>query len=197
MSTLKGKKQSPEHVAKRIEAIRNGAGWGHSAPPKYTPERLWDKVGMRGPDDCWPWLGGRNGENGYGRVEMSGKAYYAHRVIFSLCHPGKIHLEAPKDKSASGFIRHTCDNPICCNPAHLLIGTHAENMQDMSTRKRIKWANVASTETPRAKLGADDVRAIREQSAAGATRKELAERFGVSIQTIKAVRSGRHYSDVT
>ena len=69
-----------------------------------------------------------------------------------------------------------------------------DNMRDKVERER---QNIfKSIESPRAKLTANDVWSIREQSKAGATRKYLAERFGVSIQTIKAVRSGRHYSDI-
>ncbi len=194
MHALAGKKQSPEHIEKRFKAMKNRPVWPGGRPPKHTVDSLWANVGIRDPEECWPWIGWKN-EQGYGRVEMDGRSHYAHRVIYELCHPGAITREGPKDKTSADFVRHACDNPSCCNPAHLLLGTHQENMQDMVDRGR--KVRMASVESPRAKLTADDVRSIRKQSAEGVTRDALAKQFNVSLQTIKAVRSGRHYKDVT
>jgi DNA-binding transcriptional regulator YiaG len=160
--------------------------------PRNTPEVIWSKVDKRGPDECWPWIGWRN-TNGYGRFELFGKAYYAHRAVFSLAYPEvQLDLNAPASKHAHGFIRHKCDNPICCNPAHLELGTHADNMRDKVERGRQK--KYISTESPRAKLTAEQVHEIRVQPKE--SRGMLAMKYGVSIQTIKAVRSGRHYADI-
>src|SRR5579872_910837 len=104
--------------------------------PRNTLKRLWSLVAKAGPDDCWLWMGWRN-EQGYGRFQKDGKSYYAHRAIFQLANPGVIKLEAPVDRYAFGFLRHTCDNPPCCNPWHLLAGTQAENTQDKIKRGRM------------------------------------------------------------
>jgi hypothetical protein len=78
------------------------------------------------PDDCWEWRGNRN-NRGYGKL---GKIY-AHRVAYELA-SGPI---------PSGLeVMHSCDNPPCCNPAHLSVGTHADNMQDMARKGRHPWA---------------------------------------------------------
>jgi Zinc-binding loop region of homing endonuclease len=163
--------------------------------PRNVPKTLWDKVDVKAVDQCWPWLGWKN-EQGYGRFEIDGKAYYAHRAIFQLANPGTISLAAPFDRFAAGFLRHSCDNPSCCNPSHLIIGTHAENMRDMAERKRQKWCHVPSTESPRAKLTAHDVQQIRKQKREGATLNALAMLYDVHRSTIKGVLSARHYADI-
>lgn len=83
--------------------------------------RFWAKIDQRGPDDCWPWLAGRS--KGYGQFLN----YLAHRIAWFLTH-GEI--------PAGAVIRHTCDNPPCCNPNHLVPGTHGQNFRDMVERGR-------------------------------------------------------------
>lgn len=96
--------------------------------------RFWSKVDRGGRDDCWPWTGATL-PAGYGfltRFVMVDsvrrrKTVYAHRISYEL-HCGEI----PKDI----FILHTCDNPGCVNPAHLMTGTHQDNMDDMANKGR-------------------------------------------------------------
>lgn len=165
--------------------------------PSVTSENFWYRVNKGTPEQCWQWMGHRNTgkrniKSQYGRVDAFGlKGVYVHRLAYFLAHPGEIELKRINEI----IVRHTCDNSLCCNPAHLLLGTHEDNVRDMMERGR--QTSYTGPGSPNAKLTASDVRAIREQSKAGVSRKALAERFGVSIQTIKAVRSGRHYSDVT
>ena len=87
------------------------------------PARFWAKVGIGRPEDCWPWLGYCE-ETGYGRA---GKSDRAHRIAFMLgCGP------IPE----GGYICHRCDNPPCCNPAHLFLGDAKANAQDMAAKGR-------------------------------------------------------------
>ena len=164
--------------------------------PTVTAVNFWYRVDRKGEDECWPWMGpvsvAAKGQQPYGRIDVFGfKGVYVHRVAYWLANGGELNLRKERDS----LIRHSCDNTICCNPRHLLPGTHLDNMRDKVERGR--QPSLKGPRGPRAKLTADDVREIRKLSAQKATRKELAEKFGVSIQTIKAVRSGRHYSDVT
>lgn len=90
-------------------------------------ERFWPKVDKRGGDDaCWPWLGGRF-ESGYGQFSQRPRNLRAHRVAYELTH-GQI----PDNL----MVLHECDNPPCCNPKHLFLGTNDDNMADRQRKGR-------------------------------------------------------------
>ena len=87
-------------------------------------QRFWSKVIKS--DSCWIWVACRD-DRGYGRIAHKGKNKSAHRMSWEM-HKGDI---------ADGLcVCHHCDNPICVNPDHLFLGTHTDNMQDMSIKKR-------------------------------------------------------------
>ena len=89
-----------------------------------TDEQFWAKVDRDG--ECWEWAAARNSK-GYGSLCVGGKWTMAHRHAYALTH-GPI---------AKGLVvRHTCDNPPCVNPAHLLLGTYSDNMRDALERGR-------------------------------------------------------------
>lgn len=185
---------SASHKAKIAKALLGRSRPIGAGTPANTPEVLWSKVEKHGPDECWPWIGGRN-EQGYGRTEIKDRSYYAHRLIYLLVYPGSIKRSAPKKKTSRGFLRHTCDNPPCCNPAHLIVGTHQENMDDKVARGRMP--DYRGERGPRAKLTAEDVFWIRMQKKYGATKKALAMLYEVSEATISGACYGRHYQDVS
>lgn len=80
-------------------------------------ERLWEKVDKRGADECWEWQGTRL-PRGYGQIDKR----YVHRIVAGA-KKGEV-------------VRHTCDNPPCCNPRHLVKGTQKENLADMVAKGR-------------------------------------------------------------
>lgn len=106
-----------------------------------------DKSG--GPSACWPWTGLRT--KGYGRFKFGDKArIYAHRFAYELAN-GPI----PRDQGEI-LVMHTCDNPPCCNPAHLRIGTDRDNIHDCIAKGRFS----------RGKKHGDAVRAAKARIAA-------------------------------
>lgn len=83
-------------------------------------------VDKRSESDCWLWKGTKRAK-GYGQFKWNGKNVAAHRMAYTLAY-GSI----PEGL----LIRHTCDNPPCVNPNHLLVGTDADNVRDMMERGR-------------------------------------------------------------
>lgn len=87
-------------------------------------ERFWSNVKRRGPDECWEWQGLCQ-DNGYGIVHHGGHRL-AHRLAYKYT----------KGDPTGLVVRHSCDNPPCCNPKHLLLGTHLDNAMDKVSRGR-------------------------------------------------------------
>lgn len=104
---------------------------------EMTPEeRFWAKVDRRGPSDCWLWKASTRGKNGvrYGSMDFRGRRESAHRVAWILTY-GDIPLIRGLD-SHGVCVLHSCDQPLCVNPAHLSLGTHEANMVDKALRQR-------------------------------------------------------------
>ena len=160
--------------------------------PANTPEILWSKVDKKGEDECWNWIGLKN-KQGYGRVQINEYSYLAHRVIYSLVYPNIIEWRAPKNSSESGFILHRCDNPSCCNPKHLFVGNHADNMADKAAKGRSP--DYSGDKGPRAKLTMVQAREIRQLRKDGVSARELAKRYEISLPSIKTLLRNDSYKE--
>ena len=167
--------------------------------PAKDINRFWSKVdSSAGPDACWPWTG-RTHYSGYGdlafRVNGRREVHKAHRIAYTLA--------AGQSVQGDQSVCHRCDNPRCCNPAHLWVGTHADNMHDRDRKGRHYRGGahdpVRGVDHPRAKLTEKDVREIRRLYAAGGMGlKALGKQFGITPMTVRAVvtrKSWRHIAD--
>jgi hypothetical protein len=152
--------------------------------------RLWRHVRRGEPHECWEWQG-KSVLDGYGYIctRRRGRAEKAHRVAWELTN-GPI----PPGEGFHGFVvMHLCDNRKCCNPAHLKLGTQAENMRDMH-RKGRNSGPFGDTHK-NAKLTCEAVREIR--AANDWTRdREFAAKFGVNPRTIYDVRRRKLWKHV-
>lgn len=112
---------------------------------------------------------------GYGRLRVNGKKVLHHRLVYCLAHG--IALAAIEGL----HVMHTCDNPSCVNPAHLKLGTHADNMRDKAVKGRAKGELAG-----RAKLTEAEVLMLRKLAPL-IQYKVLAEQFNISVPTVKDI----------
>lgn len=131
---------------------------------------FWDRVEIRGVDECWEWMAGRHCA-GYGEVSMLGRP--------ELCH--RIALQSSLGAATRGAMAcHKCNNRRCCNPCHLYWGNDRTNTDDKILSGGIRtliptWVLVQ----------------IREACLAGGmTRKEIASKFGVGKSTVQRIATG-------
>lgn len=183
------RKRARDREAYRLKV---GRKVGSAGRPANTPEVLWSKVNKKGENECWNWTGYKN-EQGYGRTWIDGFGYYAHRVIFNLAYPNTITLSAPKDTDESGFLLHTCDNPSCCNPKHLFVGSHWDNMADKKAKGRSP--DFSGGKGPRCKLSMAQAREIRQLHKDGVSARELAQKYEISLPSIKTLLRGDSYKE--
>ena len=110
-------KRSPRHFHSKQ------CYWSYQT--KQNSKSLFEKINIT-PSGCWKWQGAVD-SHGYGRTRYNGKLTSAHRAAYEY-----MHKEIPEGM----HVLHRCDNPPCINPAHLFLGTHQDNMDDMAAKGR-------------------------------------------------------------
>ena len=152
-------------------------------------DSFWSYVDNHRAGECWPWLRARSG--GYGQLQFAGRVQKAHRVAYQLA-VGPLRSDL--------VVMHTCDNPPCCNPAHLVLGTRIDNNRDRVSKGRSATGDRHGTRTHpglwrgerngRARLTEAQVRAIRLTTSSVS---QLARDYGVSRRAIAGVISRRKW----
>lgn len=167
----------------RQRATRERQGVTHKrsgrVPPPRDLARFISKVGPVDPETgCQEWTGGRvNGK--YGRFTEDYVPQEAHRLAYAI-----EYGEVPEGM----WVLHSCDNPPCCNPAHLRLGGNTENVADRVARGR----GLVGQDHPMARLTEQDVLKIRAAVAAGEDARAVATKYGLQGRSsVYLVLSGR------
>lgn len=137
---------------------------------------FWSRVTIESDVRCWEWRGATN-DKGYGRYA----GWPAHRLALLW-----FGTEAPEELE----VLHSCDNPKCVNPAHLSLGTRADNQADAVAKGR----TARGGRSGRSKLTESEVEAIRLDR--DTPLSQLAVRYGVHKSTISYVKRGRSWKYV-
>lgn len=149
---------------------------------KELIERFKDKLLCDVETGCWNWTGDMR--RAYGALRVDGRRIGAHRISYQL-------FRGPIPNGMQ--ICHHCDNPRCCNPDHLFIGTPTTNMRDKMNKGRGFLPDVKGENHGNSKLNRSKVLEIRYLRSQNWRTIALAKRFGVSPSAICCVLSGRNW----
>jgi hypothetical protein len=153
--------------------------WGRRKVLPSILDSLLSKADISaGPDGCWTWIACRNAK-GYGRLTINGSGFLAHRLSYEA-HVGPV--------PGQMCICHRCDNPPCINPAHLFLGTQADNSADMVAKGRATRAR--NEKSGMAKLSDGQVAEMRRRRVAGESCESIAIAFDVSAPHVSRVTRG-------
>ncbi len=149
-------------------------------------DRLWARVDMGAPDECWEWRGTRS-KKGYGRIQVGTLA----RSMVVLVH--RLAWEATHGPIVDALcVLHRCDNPPCCNPAHLFLGTRADNNADKLAKGRQPRGETHQT----AVLSDGTCREIQHLALDGWVQQDIANAYGVSQQHVSLLKLAFRRRDV-
>lgn len=157
-------------------------------------DRFWEKVDVRGPDECWPWTACKLPPYGYGQINDHGRARLASHVCWEL-HFGPI----PDGMD----VLHSCDNPPCVNPAHLFLGTDADNTADKMAKGRHRYGlgkRYGNERVPpkgeehgMSKMTAAQVIEIRQMRG---TQRAIGDHFGITQAQVSNIKLRKHWKEV-
>jgi hypothetical protein len=164
-------------------------GWVKGEPIRYIKghhgrrdlaEKFWSKIEVRDEDECWEWKASTR-TGGYGAFRGEDGLVGAHRIAWEIANGERV----PDDL----VVRHKCDNRLCCNPAHLELGTHADNSRDMVERER----SARGSRSGRSVLTEEDVLEVRRLLSRGEKISSIARNYGVAYNTIWEISIGTHW----
>lgn len=147
----------------------------------------WHRVARGSESECWPWTGCVN-RWGYGACQVDGRQLNASRAAW---------LFANGEIAPGLMVCHRCDNPICCNPSHLYLGTQFDNMRDRKEREGYRSVP-RGAKHPRhsAKLTPEMVMEARRLFSAGVSQSEIGRRWGIHSSAISRAVRGESWGHV-
>ena len=145
----------------------------------FTKQDFTDMLEPNG--ECLEWTRYSN-PVGYGKTWAYGKMWRTHRLA--------LHLEGIDVRGH--YVLHSCDNPLCCNPDHLRLGTQQENMRDMTSRNR--QAKQQGNHNGMAKLTEQDVLDIRDIN--GMSQRAIADQYGVTPMAINLIMNRKTWTHI-
>lgn len=146
----------------------------------WTKELLLEKL-TETASGCWEWSGYRD-SNGYGDTYYLGKKDRTHRVAWQL-------FVGPLMRG--DFVLHRCDNPPCCNPQHLFLGSQTENMRDCVSKGRFRFV---PPERRFLAVGKDvPISDILSRRGRGESMRSVAKALGIPFTTVWRVSHGTHW----
>lgn len=147
-------------------------------------DKFWNKVDKTtSPDGCWEWTGSAL-KKGYGQFALKGKMWTTHRLSYTITN-GNI--------PDGLYVCHSCDNPKCCRPEHLFLGTHLDNMKDRDVKQR----TLRGEQNGFSKLTVQQVLEIRDLYATTKiSKKKLALKYNVSPYPIGEIINRRSWKHV-
>lgn len=146
-------------------------------------ERLFAGLKGSAPNKCWEWQKARQ-KDGYGTIRVGKKSMLTHRLMYELCN---------SSIPAGLVVRHICDNPPCCNPAHLVLGTDADNKRDSMAKGRHRWPVKLGERHPAAVLTAEQVQAIRADTR---SQRVIAADYEISQPHVSDIKTRRKWSHI-
>ena len=140
-------------------------------------ETILSRIVVEPESNCWVWQGAkRNG--GYGNIKHRGKSIATHRTIWEYYNgpiPDGIH------------VLHKCDNPPCCNPDHLFLGTHTDNVRDMDNKGRRRTVCTYGEQHYKTSLTLKEAMAIKKDSR---FQRLIAKDYRISESTVSHIKNG-------
>lgn len=162
--------------------VRTYNGRGRNGEP------LADRLNRKSRDTetgCREWTGWCD-DGGYGRVAVDRRMRAAHIAAWEIANGRTV---------PNGMVvRHTCDNPPCINPEHLILGTQQQNVADMHDRGRCDRSGERNNS---AKLTAESVQAIRAKHAVGVRINDLSREYGISTSQVKNIINRKQWRKVS
>ena len=148
---------------------------------KSEPSDFWNKLRRVESTDCWEWTGYK-ARFGYGSIMYQGETWLTHRLAYTL-HYGS---------TANQCVLHRCDNPPCCNPRHLFLGTREDNVADRVAKGRC--GRPAGARNGRAKIDGDTAVWIKGLCESGQPRKTVAGMYKLSLAQVGRIVRGDQWA---